>query len=132
MPEKVVTWSDADFASCKDTTRSISGGLVMLGQETIALSFGESEVYWIAKIATTGLLGFAGRLGGRCEGGGHCRFKSGSIVSRRGAGRVRHVEIQELLVQDRVAKGEFSVVKVKGDENAADGLTKHVYRLAED
>ena len=51
-----------------------------------------------------------------------------SIASRRGAGRVRHIEVRELWVQDRVAKGELSVVKVKGEENVADGLTKHVDR----
>ena len=31
-------------------------------------------------------------------------------------------------VQDRLAKGGFSVVKVKGEENVADGVTKHVDR----
>ena len=51
-----------------------------------------------------------------------------SIASRRGAGRVRHIEVRELGVQDRVTKGELSVVKVKGEENVADGLTKHVDR----
>ena len=49
-----------------------------------------------------------------------------SIASRRGAGRVRHIEVRELWVQDRVAKRELSVVKVKGEENVTDGLTKHV------
>ncbi len=50
------------------------------------------------------------------------------IVSRRGAGRVRLIEVRELRVQDRVAEEELSVVKVKGEENAADGLSKHVDR----
>ncbi len=51
-----------------------------------------------------------------------------SIASRRGAGRVRHIEVRELWVQDRVAKEELSVAKVKGEENVSDGLTKHVER----
>ena len=51
-----------------------------------------------------------------------------SMASRRGAGRVRLIEVRELWVQDRVATGELSVVKVKGEENVADGLTKHVDR----
>ncbi len=53
-----------------------------------------------------------------------------SISARRGAGRVRHIEARELWVQDRVAKGELKMVKVnvKGEENVADSLTKHVDR----
>ena len=51
-----------------------------------------------------------------------------NITARRGAGRVRHIEVRELWVQDRVAKGELKIVKVKGEENVADGLTKHVDR----
>ncbi len=31
-------------------------------------------------------------------------------------------------MQDRVPKGELKIVKVKGEENVADGLTKHVDR----
>ncbi len=41
-----------------------------------------------------------------------------SKAGRRGAGRV-----PELWVQDRVAKGELQIVKVKGEESVADGLT---------
>ncbi len=51
-----------------------------------------------------------------------------SVVSRRGAGRVRRIEVRKLWVQDRAAKGELSVVKVKCEEKAADGLMKHVDR----
>ena len=55
-----------------------------------------------------------------------------SIASRRGAGRVRHIEVRELCVQDRIAKAELEMRKVKGEENAADGLTKHVGRARMD
>ena len=51
-----------------------------------------------------------------------------SISSRRGAGRVRHVEVRELLEQGKVRTGELSTIKVKGEDNVADGLTKHVDR----
>ncbi len=47
-------------------------------------------------------------------------------TARRGARPVRHIEVRELLVQDRVARGELKIVKVKGEENVADGTTKHV------
>ncbi len=48
------------------------------------------------------------------------------IASRRGAGRVRLVEVRELWIQGRVARGELTIVKVKGKHNVAGGLTKHV------
>ncbi len=41
---------------------------------------------------------------------------------------MRHVEVRELWVQNQGANGEPSVVKVKGEENVAHGLTKHVDR----
>ena len=51
-----------------------------------------------------------------------------SISLTRGAGIVRHVEVRELWVQERVRRGELSIIKVRGEENVADGLTKHVER----
>ena len=51
-----------------------------------------------------------------------------TIAMRKGAGRVRHIEVRELLVQDRVAKGELQIFNVKGEFNVADGLTKHLER----
>jgi hypothetical protein len=65
LPEKVVVSPDTDFAGCKRTRGSTSGGVVMFGshcikmhsqtQETIALSSGESELYGIVKAAAMGL-----------------------------------------------------------------------------
>ena len=100
-------------------------------QETIALSSGESQFHVTVKAATMGLgtMGLMEDLG--VEVGVQVNTDSSvakSLASRRGAGRVRHIEVRELWVQDRVAKGELTVVKVKGENNVADGLTKHVER----
>ncbi len=48
--------------------------------------------------------------------------------SRSGAGRVRHVEVRRLWIQDRVAKEELDVIRVKGESNVADIFTKRVDR----
>ena len=48
------------------------------------------------------------------------------IASRRGAGKVRHIEVAQLWVQEKVSSGEIKVVKVSTSENVADALTKHV------
>ncbi len=50
------------------------------------------------------------------------------IAPRTGAGRVRHIEVRELRVLGRVSKGEISIAKVRGEQNVADGLAKHVDR----
>ena len=47
-----------------------------------------------------------------------------SFVSRRGLGRMRHIEVRDLWLQIEVAAGRVKVVKVKGDENPADLMTK--------
>ena len=47
-----------------------------------------------------------------------------SFVSRRGLGRMRHLEIRDLWLQAEVEQGRLVVHKVKGDQNAADLMTK--------
>ncbi len=63
----------------------------------------------------------------------HLRVKTDSsaaksIASRRGCGEARHLEVRELWLQDRVAKGELEIRKVRGEDNLADVLTKRVSR----
>ena len=48
------------------------------------------------------------------------------MASRKGLGEVRHIEVNQLWIQDRVAKGDIEICKVNGKENMADILTKHV------
>ena len=47
-----------------------------------------------------------------------------SFVSRRGLGRMRHIEVRELWLQEEVRKGSVVVKKVQGNENPADLMTK--------
>lgn len=100
-------------------------------QETIALSSGESEFYEIAKVATMGLgmKGLLDDMGVKMKVQVNTDYNAARrIASRRCAGRVWHIEVRELWVQDQLAKGEVSIAKLKGEENVADGLTKHVDR----
>ena len=48
------------------------------------------------------------------------------IASRRGLGKIRHIEVHQIWVQDKAASGEIEVRKVDGKSNLADMLTKHV------
>ena len=50
----------------------------------------------------------------------------GPSGQRKGLGKVRHLKVQYLWIQDRVKHGDLSVVKVWGKDNPADLMTKHL------
>ena len=48
-----------------------------------------------------------------------------SFSSTRGLGRMRHVEVKDLWLQDLLQKGRLHVLKINGLVNVADTLTKY-------
>ena len=48
-----------------------------------------------------------------------------AAVSRTGLGKLRHVEVKYLWLQDLVTKGKIQVAKVARQNNPADALTKY-------
>ena len=55
-----------------------------------------------------------------------------SIATRQGAGKMRHINVKSLWLQERALQEEPTYEKIKGKENPADGLTKYVRKeLAE-
>ena len=98
-------------------------------QSIISLSSAEAEYYGLVK-ATTIALGlqsmyqeFGIKLG--------INVKSDSkgaigIAKRRGLGKVRHIDVHQLWIQQKVSDGIIQVVKVPGANNLADALTKFV------
>ena len=98
-------------------------------QKTIALSSGEAELAGIVKGAAEGLgltaiaqdLGFTASLE-------VCADSSAAIgiCRRTGIGRVRHLAVAQLWVQERVRSGDFVLTKWPGERNPADILTKAV------
>ena len=47
-----------------------------------------------------------------------------SFVSRRGLGKMRHLEVRDLWLQEEVLRGSVRVEKIPGDRNPADLMTK--------
>ena len=47
------------------------------------------------------------------------------IVMRRGLGKIRHIDVTQLWLQDKVRSGDIKILKVKSSENKSDLLTKH-------
>ena len=139
MPKRINIWSDSDYAGCLETRKSTSGGVIQLGehvtkiwsstQNVIALSSGEAEYYALVKAGSQGLgfqamlrdLGMEGKLVLK----GDATAAKG-IALRKGLGTVRHIEVNQLWLQDKINKSEFEIHKVKGTENLADALTKYL------
>ena len=94
----------------------------------IALSSGEAEFYGIVKGATQamGVAGILKDLGiNLLVSLSTDSSAAKGIANRRGLGKMRHIELSELWVQDRVAKGQITIWKIPGVENSSDSLTKH-------
>ena len=100
-------------------------------QSVVTLSSAEAELTGICKGGSVGLglqsvakdLGFAWSLGLHSDASAAI-----GICRRRGLGKVRHLAVADLWVQDRLRTKDFALTKVAGADNPADMLTKHVER----
>ena len=137
-PSEVTVLTDSDWASCKTTRKSVSSLSERFGshlldascakQSVVALSSGEAEFYAIARGAAAGRmtkqiwdkLGFPGLpLVIRTDSSA-----AKGIATRKGVGKVKHLSLKELWVQDHVQKGNIKVVKEPTASNWADLGTK--------
>ena len=131
-------WSDTDHAGCLETRKSTTGGVVMFGthvikhwastQTLISLSTGEAEYYGCVRAGSHGL-GIKSMLEDLGVLEKRLRIKTDasvakSLASRRGLGGVRHIEVNQLWLQEKVNEGKIEIEKVKGEINRADVLTK--------
>ena len=98
-------------------------------QTTIALSSAEAELTGLVAAATQaiGLKSVASGLGIHFEL--HLWSDAAAaigIARRNGLGRVRHLDVADLWIQDKIRAKELVVSKVLGSLNPADMLTKYV------
>jgi hypothetical protein len=143
--EQLVVYADTDFAGCTATRRSTSGGCALWAgmlvkhwsttQKAITLSSGEAELGGVVKAASEalGLQSVAYDLGIYVKVA-LCTDSSAAvgICRRAGIGRVRHLAVGQLWVQELVRDGSVELYKVKGELNPADLLTKPLARAALD
>ena len=133
---------DSDWAGSKDNRKSTSGGVLKVGrhvlrtwsstQPTTATSSGEAELIAMYEGATRGL----GLKAAMHEGGFAPRLElvriwtdssvAKSFVATRGLGKMRHLEVKLLFLQECLQHGRFEVGKVHGATNVADALTKYL------
>ena len=108
------TWTDTDFAGCRSERKSTSGGVIMYGshclkswsstQSIIAGSTGEAEYYGLVKGGSNslGMRALMNDLGVDVK----LKLKSDAsaaigIASRRGLGKIRHLEVSQLWLQQK-------------------------------
>lgn len=139
LPGVLEVFCDSDHAGDLETRRSRSGMAVMWGshlikhgstvQSTVSLSSGESEYYALLR-ASAHALGIKAMLsdwnyGVECEI--HMRCDSSAargISARQGLGKVRHIDVRFLWLQQAVQEGRLKVLSVPTSENVSDTFTK--------
>ena len=138
-PTIAETYVDSDWAGCRKSRKSTSGGVIYLGgvavrgwssnQSVIALSSGEAEYYAALKGASAAL-GFQSMLKDLGMKVSVVLYTDSSaargIIHRAGLGKLRHLETGYLWLQAAVRQKRLQVRKVLGTENPADLMTKHL------
>ena len=142
-PGKVTCYSDSDRAGDKTTRRSTSAGVIMFGthtlktwskkQQVVALSSCEAELYAGTKCAAEGI-----GIQSLCRDlGMECKVEvlldstaALALGQRQGLGKAKHIQIQDLWLQEGVRERKFGLSKVASERNLADlgtkGLTPEV------
>ena len=138
---QVVVYVDSDWAGCKSSRRSTSGGVLMVGkhilrswsstQATVATSSGEAELIAMYEGAARGCgmqaimteMGLVPSLSVLrvCTDSSVAK----SFVATRGVGKMRHLEVKLLWLQEQVRRRRLRVGKISGTANIADALTKY-------
>ena len=135
---KVIT--DADWGGDKRSRKLTSGGAARRGkhclrarstkQGAIALSTAEAELYATVDgvLRMKSMKSMLVELGlASCDDVIELQVDSAagkSFISRRGLGKMRHVELRDLWIQREVGEGKVRVVKVEGKAYPADVRTK--------
>lgn len=135
--DHIQVYSDSDWAGCKRTARSTSGGAVLRGghciktwsstQKFVTLSSAEAELMAAVKASTeaVGITQLAADWGVQATAS-ICVDSSAAlaVVGRKGNGRLRHVRVGHLWLQEKANSGELVYRKVRGEMNPADLMTK--------
>ena len=130
-------FSDSNWAGCRKTGKSTSGGVMMIGghvvktwsstQKSITLSSAEAELVAAVKMSAEliGVTQLAADWGLNMQGKVHVDSTAAiAVAERRGNGKPRHVRVGSLWIQEKVENEELQIRKVHGEWNPADSLTK--------
>ena len=100
-------------------------------QKSITLSSAEAELVAAVKMSTEliGITQLAEDWGLPLKGRVQVDSSAAiGVIGRRGNGKLRHVRVGSLWIQERVERGDLDLQKVHGEWNPADLLTKGLNR----
>ena len=137
-PTAVDAYCDSDWGGDLTTRRSTSGGCLFRGghvllhwartQQVVSLSSAEAELHSLAKCASEALAAkfMASEFGGELKLRLHTDSSAAKgIIMRSGCGKVKHLDIKTLWLQERERLGELVVIKVPRLDNPSDLFTHH-------
>ena len=124
LAEELVIYTDSDWAGCRRTRRSTTGGCALWAgymvktwsttQTLVALSSGEAELYAMVRASAEGLglqsllkdIGFDTVVRVKADASAAL-----GVVERRGLGRLRHVHTNYLWIQSHAAEKTINFTK---------------------
>ena len=98
-------------------------------QKNVTLSSGEAELVAAVKMSAEliGISQLASDWGEQLEGHVHIDSSAAiGIIGRRGSGKMRHVKVGMLWIQEKQEAGEMKYTKILGSENPGDLMTKYL------
>ena len=98
-------------------------------QANITLSSAEAELVAMTKATaeTIGIINMIQDLGRQMTGVVYADSSAAlAIADWKGSGKLRHINIRMLWLQEKEARGEVELRKIKGAVNPADLMTKHM------
>lgn len=141
-PTRVMYQSDSDWGDDKEHRKSTTCIFGYFGahlletqvanQAVIALSSGEAEFYAMGRAAASAIMMKQVLF--------QCRFPNmeavvqsdssaaRGIASRIGSGKLRHLQIRDLWIQEKTRNGEIKLEKQKSEDNTSDLGTKYLDR----
>ena len=136
-PKCVNVYTDSDWASQATTCKITSGGVVQWGnatltacsrtQQTVSLSSAEAELYALTTGMAEGMVTkhLLKELGYEVTLGNHVDSHSAKAwASKRGLGRMKHVMLKYMFVQDVVEKKLTNLAYINTKQNNAELMTK--------
>ncbi len=137
--ESIDVYCDSDWAGCKVSGKSTSGGTIRRGghliktwsrtQKTVALSSGEAELTALVKATCEGM-GVSALMKDWGEEPSMVVYADSNaalgVVRRKGAGKLRHVKVGMLWLQDVKEESDVKFGKIDGKRNPADLMTKNM------
>ena len=132
MAEELAAFTDSDWAGCKETRKPSSVGVLMLGghkmkaytrkQKVIAKSSAEAELYAAALGASEakGVQSMMRDLGFAVKPVLNIDAKATEhILHRQGIGKLKHIDVAYMWVQDEIRSQRLRVHRVRSEENVS-------------